>query len=152
MYVLDTNVVSELRQGKTRPAAAVVAWAASVSMSRLHLTAISILELESGVLALERKAPPEGQALRRWLHGLREAFAGRILPFDDRAATLCAAMHVPRTRSERDAMIAGIALAHGMTVVTRNVSDFAGCGVALVNPWQHGSAPQGPPHLRSAPA
>lgn len=64
---------------------------------------------------------------------------GRILPFDDRAATLCAAMHVPRTRSERDAMIAGTALAHGMTVVTRNTGDFAGCGVALINPWEHGS-------------
>ena len=138
MYVLDTNVVSELRRGKPRPAAAVLAWAASVSMSRLHLTAITILELESGVLALERKTPPEGHALRRWLHGLREAFAGRILSFDDRAATLCAAMRVPRTRSERDAMIAGTALAYGMTVVTRNTSDFVGCGVALINPWGHG--------------
>lgn len=89
-------------------------------MSRPHLSAISILEPEGGVLALERKTPPEGQALRRWLLGLRELFAGRILPFEDRTATLCAAMHVPRPRSERDAMIAGIALAHGMTVVTRN--------------------------------
>jgi predicted nucleic acid-binding protein len=90
--------------------------------------------LEKGVLALERKTPPQGQALRVWLTGVRATFAGRILPFTETTATLCAAMHVPNPRSGRDAMIAATALEHGMTVVTRNVADFAGTGLQLVNP------------------
>ena len=136
MYVLDTNVISELRQGKPKQSAAVRSWAASVPASQLFLTAISILELEKGVLALERKTPPQDSALRGWLKSVRTAFAGRILPFTEDTATLCAAMHVPDPRSDRDAMIAATALEHGMTVVTRNVDDFAGTGVPLINPFR----------------
>ncbi len=135
MFVLDTNVVSELRHGKPNQSPAVRAWAAGQPASRLFLSAISILELEKGVLALERKSPPQGNALRAWLTGVLAAFAGRILPFTEHTATLCAAMHVPNPRSDRDAMIAATALEHGMTVVTRNVADFAGTGVQLVNPF-----------------
>lgn len=136
MFVLDTNVISELRHGKPRQSVAVRAWAAGQPASRLFISAISILELEKGVLALERKTPPQGSALRVWLTGVRAAFAGRILPFTDRTATLCAALHVPNPRSERDAMICATALEHGMAVVTRNVGDFEGAGVKLVNPFE----------------
>ena len=136
MYVLDTNVISELRQGKPNQSLEVRAWAASKPASQLFLTAISILELEKGVLALERKTPPQGTALRIWLTNVRAAFADRILPFTDNTATLCAAMHVPNPRPDRDAMIASTALEHGMTVVTRNVADFAGTGVQLLNPFK----------------
>ena len=135
MYVLDTNVVSELRQGKPNQSPEVRAWASSLPTSQFFLSAISILELEKGVLALERKTPPQGQALRVWLTGVRATFVGRILPFTDNTATLCAAMHVPNPRPDRDAMIAATALEHGMAVVTRNVTDFAGTGVQLVNPF-----------------
>ena len=135
MYVLDTNVISELRQGKPNQSPEVRAWAASLPTGQFFLSAISILELEKGVLALERKTPPQGQALRVWLTGVRDTFAGRILPFTDNTATLCAAMHVPNPRPDRDAMIAATALEHGMAVVTRNVTDFAGTGVQLVNPF-----------------
>ena len=135
MFVLDTNVISELRQGKAKQSQAVRAWAASEPASRLFLSAICILELERGVMALEHKTPPQGSALRAWLTGVRATFAGRILPFTDLTATLCAAMHVPNPRSDRDAMIAATALEHGMTVVSRNVADFRGTGVQLFNPF-----------------
>lgn len=135
MFVLDTNVISELRHGKPNQSPDVRAWAASVSARQLFLSAISILELEKGVLALERRTPPQGCALRVWLTGVRAAFNGRILPFTDNTAVLCAGLHIPNPRSDRDAMIAATAIEHGMTVVTRNTVDFAGTGVKLINPF-----------------
>lgn len=135
MFVLDTNVISELRHGKPKPSPAVRKWASVQQASRLFISSITILELEKGILALERRTPPAGSSLRAWLTGLRTAFAGRILPFTERTATICAALHVPASRSERDAMIAACALEHGFVVVTRNVADFERTGVLLVNPW-----------------
>ncbi|MEY2952710.1 MAG: hypothetical protein RLZZ401_797 [Pseudomonadota bacterium] len=135
MYVLDTNVISELRQGKPNQSPEVRAWAAGAPASQLFMSAICILELEKGVLTLERRTPPQGSALRAWLTGVRATFTGRILPFTDNTAMLCAAMHVPNPRSDRDAMIAATALEHGMTMVTRDVADFAGTGVQLINPF-----------------
>jgi len=135
MYVLDTNVISELRHGKPNQSAEVRVWAADKPASHLYISAISILELEKGVLALERGTPPQGSALRVWLNGVKANFAGRILPFSENTATLCAALHVPDPKSERDAMIAATALEHGMTVVTRNVADFVGTGAKLVDPF-----------------
>lgn len=135
MFVLDTNVISELRQGKPQPSAAVRRWAAGQPSHRLFLSAITILELELGIQALERRTPPQGSALRSWLTGVRAAFAGRVLPFGENTAAMCASLHIPNPRSERDAMIAATALEHKFTVVTRNVVDFEATGVALINPW-----------------
>jgi predicted nucleic acid-binding protein len=135
MYLLDTNVISELRQGKPQQSQAVRAWAAGQTSGRLFLSSITILELEMGILALERRTPPQGSALRAWLAGVRDAFAGQILPFTELTAPIFAALHVPNTRSERDAMIAATAKEHGFTIVTRNVSDFADVGVDIINPW-----------------
>jgi toxin FitB len=137
MFVLDTNVVSELRKAKAGKADAnVTAWAASISAGALFLAALSVLELETGVLLVERRDRRQGAVLRRWMDvHVMSAFAGRILAFDATVARRCAALHVPDRRSDRDAMIAATALVHGMTVVTRNTADYAPTGVPLLDPW-----------------
>lgn len=137
MFVLDTNVVSELRKAKAGKADPnVTAWAAGVPAGSLFISAITVLELETGVLLVERRDPAQGAVLRAWLdHHVMPAFAGRVLVVDVAVAQRCARLHVPDPRTERDALIAATALVHGMTVVTRNVADFAPTGVALLNPW-----------------
>jgi toxin FitB len=139
MYLLDTNVISELRRAKAgRASKAVVDWAKNIPASSFFLSAISILELEIGVLLVERRDSSQGKSLRRWLdEQVLRAFADRILPIDTQAAIRCAALHVPNPHSERDALIAATALIHGMTVATRNTADFRSTGVSLINPWQH---------------
>lgn len=137
MYVLDTNVVSELRKVRTGKADAnVTAWAASVDAAALFVSAITIMELETGVLLVERRDAAQGAMLRTWLaqHVLPE-FTGRVLPVDTAVAQRCAKLHVPDRCADRDALIAATALVHGMTVVTRNVADFVATGVTLFNPW-----------------
>ncbi|MBK7899594.1 MAG: type II toxin-antitoxin system VapC family toxin [Azonexus sp.] len=137
MYLLDTNVVSELRKIHVGKADANVAtWARSVDASELFVSAITLLELELGVLALERRDPGQGAQLRMWLEQqVLPEFSARTLPVDTAVARRCARLHVPDKRSERDALIAATALVHGMTVVTRNVVDFQGTGVPVLNPW-----------------
>jgi hypothetical protein len=137
MFILDTNVVSELRKAKHGKADAnVSAWAASVPVGSLHLSAITILELETGVLLVERRDTKQGQLLRSWLDDqVMPTFHDRILPIDAVVAQRCAQLHVPAPHAERDALIAATALVHGMTVVTRNVADFAPTGVSTLNPW-----------------
>ncbi|MGD9636232.1 MAG: type II toxin-antitoxin system VapC family toxin [Pirellulales bacterium] len=135
MFVLDTNVLSELRPGRARVSPAVTAWSKTVPVEALYLTAVTVLEIERGLLQFERRAPQDAGALRGWFDGMRGLFAGRVLPFTEDAAVRCAAMHVPDPAPERDSMIAAIALEHGMTLVTRNVKDFERTGVRLFNPW-----------------
>jgi predicted nucleic acid-binding protein len=137
MFLLDTNVVSELRKAKSRKADPnVVAWASSVPTGALYLSAITILELETGILLLHRRDPAQGAIMRSWMDGhVLPAFADRILPVDTAVALQCARLHVPDPRSERDALIAATALVHGMTVATRNVADFQPMNVQWLDPW-----------------
>jgi len=137
MFLLDTNVVSELRKAKAGKAdTKVTAWANGVPYGSLFVSAITVLELEMGVAQAERRDPAQGAILREWLdkHVL-PAFHDRVLPIDVAVAQRCAHLHVPDPRAERDALIAATALVHGMTVVTRNVDDFRPTGVPLLNPW-----------------
>jgi predicted nucleic acid-binding protein len=137
MFVLDTNVVSELRKVRLGKADTnVTAWAQTVDAANLFVSAITIMELELGILSIERTDATQGAMLRSWLeqHVLPE-FSGRTLPVDTAVAQRCARLHVPDRRGERDALIAATALVHGMTVVTRNITDFKPTGVSLINPW-----------------
>jgi predicted nucleic acid-binding protein len=132
MYLLDTNVLSELRKrrsGKIDPA---------VDQVELYLSVITIMEVELGIALLERRDTRQAGVLRLWLQEkVMPAFAGRILPVDTAIALRCARLHVPDTKSERDAWIAATGLVRGLTIVTRNVVDFAGTDVTLLDPWTH---------------
>ena len=137
MYELDTNVVSELRKNRLGKADAhVAAWADSIDAADLYLSAITVQELEIGVLLAERRDPSQGAVFRAWLNShVLPAFAGRILAVDTAVAQRSARLHVPDPRRVRDGLIAATALVHGMTVVTRNVADFEPMGVQILNPW-----------------
>jgi predicted nucleic acid-binding protein len=135
MFLLDTNVISELR----RPEKAdrhVLAWAGTVPAASFFLSAISILEIEIGTLQIARRDPVQGALLRAWIdEQILPAFEGRILPIDIDVVQRCARLHIPDPRPERDALIAATAMVHSLIVVTRNSADFESTGVALLNPW-----------------
>lgn len=140
MFLLDTNVISELRKaGDGKANANVVAWLSSVDATTFYLSAVTLMELELGILRIERRDTTQGAKLRTWMdsHILPE-FSERTLPVDTAVALRCARLHVPDPRSDRDAWIAATALVHGMTVVTRDIADFEPTGASLLNPWNHG--------------
>ncbi|MGO1410900.1 MULTISPECIES: type II toxin-antitoxin system VapC family toxin [unclassified Microbacterium] len=135
-YLLDTNVVSELRKPERRADPAVRSWVASRAPSDLCLSAITVLEVEVGIRGLERRDRAQASRLQTWLEeGLLGAFAGRILPVDVSVARRAAQLHTPDPRPERDALIAATAAVHALTVVTRNVKDFEALDVAIIDPW-----------------
>lgn len=138
MYLLDTNVVSEFRKlGSGQINSNVKIWAEETDPELMFLSAISILELEIGVLQVERRDKKQGQVLRKWLSKyVLPAFSERVLPIDLAVAQRCAALHVPNPKSDRDALIASTAIEHRMTIVTRNISDFSQSGVKIFDPWR----------------
>jgi predicted nucleic acid-binding protein len=136
MFLLDTNVLSELRRAD-RADARVAAWARSVDHLQFYLSAITILEIEAGALLLARRDVQQGLVLRTWIdEHVLPAFEGRVLAVDTGVAQHCAKLHVPDRRPERDALIAATALVHRLKLVTRNVADFEPMGVNLINPWE----------------
>jgi predicted nucleic acid-binding protein len=136
MYLLDTNVLSELRRSE-RADANVAGWAARTPAATFWISVISILEIEMAVLRVERRDPAQGAQLRKWFERqVLRSFESRILPVDVAVARRAAALHVPDPRADRDALIAATALVHGLTVVTRNIGDFEATAVPLINPWR----------------
>jgi len=138
MFLLDTNVISELRKARGGTADRnVLTWANGVDANALFISAITVLELEQGVMLVEHRDAKQGVALRAWLNDqVMPEFSSRTLPIDAEVARRCAGLHVPDPRSERDALIAATALVHSMIVVTRNVADFDKTGVRILNPWE----------------
>ena len=138
MYILDTNIISELRKVKLGKANQNVAkWADTMDVSALYLSVITIQELELGILLAERRDPAQGAILRAWMTDqVLPAFSKRIISVDVKIAQQSALLHVPNPRPVRDCFIAATALVHGMTVVTRNVADFQLASLAVVNPFE----------------
>lgn len=138
-FLLDTNVVSELRKRPGVVDPGVLAWAQRHPARELYLSVVSVLEIELGVVRIERRDRQQGAVLREWMEsGVLTGFAGRILSVDVEVALRAARLHVPNPRPERDAYIAATADIHGLTVVTRNLRDFEPTGVRLLNPWTTG--------------
>jgi predicted nucleic acid-binding protein len=138
MFLVDTNVVSELRKARSGKAnAGVIEWAQSVQVSELFISAITVFEIERGIFQLERKDTAQGAILRAWLdQHVLPGFAGRILAVDTAVSLRCAHLPIPDPKRVSDALIAATAIVHGMTVVTRNEADFVQTGVPLLNPWR----------------
>jgi len=139
MFVLDTNVISELRKvrsGKANPG--VAEWAEQVPAAALFMSVITMQELEHGVLLMERSDRKQGAVLRAWLdQSVAAAFKSRVLAVDERVARCAAALHVPDPAPFRVALIGASALVHDMTVVTRDVKDFRRFnGLDVLNPWR----------------
>lgn len=136
--MLATKVVSELRKlGDDRCDGAVAAWVEGVEASACYVSALTLTEIEIGILRVARRDAGQGARPRRWMdRRVAPEFAARTLPVDTAVALRCAALQVPDPRSECDPLIAATALVHGLTVATRNLIDFVGTGVAAVNPWQ----------------
>jgi toxin FitB len=136
MYILDTNVVSELRKAK-KADQNVKKWAQPLTAASLYISVISVLELEIGTLLIERRDQQQGATLRAWMdRRVLPTFSGRILAIDTTVAQRCAMLQVPNPLSDRDALIAATALVHGLTVATRNVADFERIGMGVLNPWE----------------
>jgi predicted nucleic acid-binding protein len=138
MFVLDTNVVSELRKAASgRANSGVTDWANSVPATLMFISVISLHELEHGVLLAERRDPTKGAILRTWLNtSVNPAFADRLLPVTADIARQSAALHVPDPAPFRDAFIAATALHHDMSVITRNTGDFNRfTNLTVTNPW-----------------
>jgi predicted nucleic acid-binding protein len=140
MYLLDTNVLSELRR-PDRADANVRSWASAHPAALFYISAVTVLEIELGVLSMERRDARQGAVLRAWFEqSVMAPFADRVMAIDAAVARRCASLQVPDPRPERDALLAATALTHGMTVVTRDASDFEALGAAVLNPWTSGAA------------
>jgi len=141
MYLLDSNIISELRKapaGRANPG--VLAWSQAATPESLFISAITVMELEKGVQLKTRQDPAAGGILRRWLtdHVL-PSFRGRVLAVDEAVALENAGYHVPDPRPLADSLIAATAKVHGLCVVTRNARDFEpftqAHGLRVLNPW-----------------
>lgn len=134
-YLLDTNVLSELRKRSGEPR--VKSWVGTQRARDLSISVVTVIEIELGILQRRRSDPDQAHILSRWFEqSVLTGFADRILPLDLEAARRVAPIHVPDAAPKHDALIAGTALSRGLVVVTRNVQDFVRAGADVINPWE----------------
>ena len=138
MYLLDTNIISELKKldsGKIPPQ--VQRWAYSINLMQTKISVVSITEIRTGILSLARKGQAQAASLDNWFtNRLLPAYRTRTLSVDTEVALICAQLHIPAKRPINDAYIAATAIAHNLTLVTRNVRDFQGLPLMLENPFE----------------
>jgi hypothetical protein len=133
-FLLDTNAISEIRRGRDQR---VRAWVGQVEDADLHLSVLTLGEIRKGIELLRGRDPAQAEVFDSWLSELRARFADRIVPIDDRAAEEWGRLNAAGSRNTVDSLLAATARIHELTVVTRNTRDFEGCGVPLLNPWDH---------------
>ncbi|MGA0333732.1 MAG: type II toxin-antitoxin system VapC family toxin [Kiritimatiellia bacterium] len=134
-YLLDTNVISEVRKG-SKCDAKVADWVVSVPMMQMYLSVISMMEISSGIFKVLRSQPEFGLKLNDWYENeLKSGFAGRVLMVDLGIAEIGARLNHQRSLPYRDGLLAATASRHGFTLVTRNIKDFAQMDLELLNPW-----------------
>ena len=134
MFLLDTNVVSELRKG-SRANPQVVSWFADLDDSELFLSVLVVGELRQGVERVRQRDATQAEHLDRWLRGLVDDYTSRLLPVDARVAELWGRLNVPDPISTVDGLLAATAIVHDLTLVTRNIKDVARTGARLVDPF-----------------
>ena len=135
-WLLDTNVVSEIRKG-SRGDPGVRRWVAD-RRDDAWLSVITVGEIRRGIELTRRKGELTARQLEAWLEGLLGSFESRILPIDARVADVWGRLNVPDPRPTVDTLLAATALVHGLTLVTRNVKDIEGTGVQVLNPFDGG--------------
>lgn len=133
-YLIDTNVLSELRRPKR--SSSVVAWFSSVSPDDLYLSVLTLGELRQGIESLRRKHPRAANALERWFTGICTDFSEKLLPVDAVVAERWGRLSHEQPIPSIDGLLAATAAVHDLTIVTRNVAGFERSGVALINPFE----------------
>ncbi|WP_228777398.1 type II toxin-antitoxin system VapC family toxin [Lonepinella koalarum] len=137
MFLIDTNVISELRKIPLGDANVNVSeWAMRIPEEHIFISVVSIMEIKRGILTLQRRDPTQAKIIQQWFENIIKAqFQSRILPINLKTAEICATLHAPNKRPENDAWIAAIALEHNLTLATRNVKDFDIAELKIFNPW-----------------